>query len=676
MNRISQNAAALALSMGLGFMSPVSADFPNGVASGDTTQTTTVLWARSTSLGELRVKLATEPTFTQLVGSYQVSAVDSQVPVKLKLSALTANTAYYYQFTDAAGVSAMGQFRTAASAGGFHGLHFGVSGDWRGELSPYPVIRNAKDQSLDFFLKLGDTIYADSPSPAVMLAQAQSVAEFRSKHAEVYAARAGLNSWADLQASTSVWALPDDHEVTDDFIGYAEAASDPRFAGAAPGTKINGSALYNHGIQAFLEYNPIQPRVYDNTGLDPRSDGKIKFYRYQTYGDDAALLLLDSRSFRDAGLAGAIKPLSVNTMLGKRQLQDLKTDLLDAEKRGITWKFIALPEPIQNLGSAAAQDRYEGYAGERAELLQFIAGHQINNVVFITADIHGTLINNLAYQAITAKGLSQFPTTAWEISTGAVAYFEPLGPTWLAQANSYNIPGILSPTAFAKLTQAQQEAYVLTLLNLQLRLSGYDSIGLEGAPVAASLLSGSYAATTTYGWTEFQIEANSQTLRVTVWGVDAYSIPTTSAELSHISALNPRIVSQFEVKAKRAIINTALPAVLTSKISASRKVAKIKQKISYAAQISNSSKSVAKNVILNFTLRAGTADVVSMGKTCHRFANTISCRLGNVKKRATHTVTFSPKSVGILTVGIDVMTATSNDVSLGQTSVTTTVAAR
>ena len=35
-------------------------------------------------------------------------------------------------------------------------------------------------------------------------------------------------------------------------------------------------------------------------------------------------------------------------------MQDLKADLLDAQQKGLTWKFIAIPEPIQNLGPAGA----------------------------------------------------------------------------------------------------------------------------------------------------------------------------------------------------------------------------------------------------------------------------------------------------------------------------------
>ena len=41
-----------------------------------------------------------------------------------------------------------------------HGLRFGVAGDWRGELAPYPAISNVAGRNLDFFVEHGDTIYA------------------------------------------------------------------------------------------------------------------------------------------------------------------------------------------------------------------------------------------------------------------------------------------------------------------------------------------------------------------------------------------------------------------------------------------------------------------------------------------------------------------------------------
>ena len=54
--------------------------------------------------------------------------------------------------------------RTAPALCDETGLRFGVSGDWRGELAPYPAIRNIQQRDLDFFVLHGDTIYAENYS--------------------------------------------------------------------------------------------------------------------------------------------------------------------------------------------------------------------------------------------------------------------------------------------------------------------------------------------------------------------------------------------------------------------------------------------------------------------------------------------------------------------------------
>ncbi|MGA7954360.1 MAG: alkaline phosphatase D family protein, partial [Gloeobacterales cyanobacterium] len=353
--------------------------FPNQVASGDTTQSSTVLWTRSATSGSVIFEYATDPDFKGILGSFSQTVTDPLIPVKQEVLGISPGTRYFYRVINADGNKASGQFKTAAEPGTNVGLRFGVAGDWRGELSPYPAIRNAPGHNLDFFVELGDTIYADFASPDVPLAQATTIDEFRAKHNEVYSSRFGLNAWGDLRASTSVLSTLDDHEVTNDFAGGAPVASDPRF-GITTGL-INDTPLYETGVQAFQEYNPIRDEFYGATG-DPRTADEQKLYRANTYGQDAAVFVLDARSFRDQELPAANpadpaqvaaflarsfdidpqigQPTPRRTLLGNQQLTDLKRDLLQADHDAVTWKFVMVPEPIQNLGVTAASDRYEG----------------------------------------------------------------------------------------------------------------------------------------------------------------------------------------------------------------------------------------------------------------------------------------------------------------------------
>jgi phosphodiesterase/alkaline phosphatase D-like protein len=549
---------------------------PNGVAAGELAPTSIMLWTRSTAPGGARFEVSPQRDFSEISAQATATVTNPAVPVKVAVGGLTPATRYHYRVVDAAGGTGFGTFKTPAPADTFAGLRFGVSGDARGELAPYPAIANIPARKLDFFVNLGDTIYGDYPSPAVNLPAAKTLEQFRLKHDEMLGQQLGLPSFADLRSSTPVFAMIDDHEVINDFAGGAPAGSDSRFD--TRGAFLNDSQLYRNGLQAFTEFNPIAPTVY-TTPDSPRTDGKPKLYRSQRFGRDAALFMLDARSFRDEELDGPAdptnplevgaflarsfdvnpltgQPLPRRTMLGRPQLEDLKAGLLGAETAGVEWKFVLVPEPIQNFGVLAASDRFEGYAAERAELLAFINQQKLRNVVFISADIHGTLINNLTYQ----NGLfgPQIPTAAFEVVTGAVAFDAPFGPTVLELAG--NLPagsgtlldqflggiGLPSVDAFnLLLTPAQKNAALESLVNAQVAPLGYSPVGLADAPFISKFQQGGATAVFTYGWTEFEIAPDTLALRITTYGIPPYTQAGMNAD---VLLRAPAVVSQFTVE--------------------------------------------------------------------------------------------------------------------------------
>lgn len=525
---------------------------PNGVAAGDVDQSSAVLWVRSLALGEIVFEYSADPSFVN-AETLAAEVTDPTLPVKIDVGSLIEGTTYFYRVTDAAGASAKGTFRTPA-AEGFHGLRFGVSGDWRGELRPYPSISNVAERDLDFFVALGDTIYADVPSLDFPGPQARSLEDFRVKHAEGYSERHGVNSWAEVRASTAIYATIDDHEVTNDFSGGAPAGSDPRFD--ERGEFLNESELYANALQAFHEYNPIREEVYGDTG-DPRTTGKPKLYRFRRFGRDAAVMMLDARSFRDQGLPELLEAPGPGefqnymaasfddsrTMLGKVQLEELMGDLRFAEQEGITWKFVMVPEPIQNLGPILASDRFEGYAHERTALLSFIDNNDIRNVVFIAADVHGTLVNDLSYQR--RPGDRQIPTSMFEVTTGAVAYAEPFGPTTI----SFAPPA--TQEWYRQLDRDGQNHLVRVLGNAMLSLYGYPRFGLDGSRLDARLLDGTYVAVNTYGWTKFEVNARTQCLTVTTYGITWYAPEGMQSRPDDILRRTPQVVSRFRVSPQR-----------------------------------------------------------------------------------------------------------------------------
>jgi len=120
-----------------------------------------------------------------------------------------------------------------------------------------------------------------------------------------------------------------------------------------------------------------------------------------------------------AGCLAAIND-PTRTLLGPAQKQAFKDALLNSNAK---FKFVFSGEPIQQFW-ALPYDRWEGYAAERNEVLDFIhdpdnnpaTNDGIKNVVFLSTDAHATLVNEVFKDRFTA------PTAiAQEVVTGPVA---------------------------------------------------------------------------------------------------------------------------------------------------------------------------------------------------------------------------------------------------------------
>ncbi|HFD12293.1 MAG TPA: phosphodiesterase [Crenotrichaceae bacterium] len=565
----------------------IRTSLPNGISSGDTTDNSTVLWTRSTIPGEVTFRIWSIGYGPFHRFEYRVMVDDPSIPVKIKVNDLLPGHRYAYTVESPSGEHLRGRFTTAATdCSKNKGLRFGVSGDWRGDLAPYPALNNVFERPLNFFIKLGDTVYADVPSPALEARQAHSLEEFRIKHQEVYSTHLELNTLARLQQHISVFSMIDDHEVVNDFAGGAPASSDSRFDEAV--NFINQSQRYLNGLQAFYEFNAIEPRQYQQIG-DQLTDLRPDLYRYQRYCDLAAIYLLDARSFRNAELPGLLNPFNrtqVNqfiaqsyelesvqpqrSMLGKRQLQRLKDNLLDAQADGVVWKFIVIPEPIQNFGVLLASDRFEGYAVERAELLRYIDENFITNVVFIAADIHGSLINDLVYQRrdelLSAwqngedlLSVPQISTSAFEVTTGAVAYDPSLGnsiiglPTIIPGVRMtleqiLTLAGVNNVSEFNALPMVSRNMAMKNFINLQLQQLNYSLLGLQDNPnINAHLQAGLPNALFSFGWTRFEIDSETAELIITTFGIEPYTSKDLEKNPAEVINRVPDVVSKLIV---------------------------------------------------------------------------------------------------------------------------------
>ena len=384
--------------------------YPDGVASGDVTQTRAILWTRVAGLTtpeQIKVEGWTNSSLSgpkAFSGKFKPSAARDWT-VKIDVTGLQPGTQYWYQFKKDADVSQTGTFETAPAANSSSNVEFTYTADSDahkvGGVNPFnnwETLSAAQGENGDFFVYLGDTIYSDSSNrpggPAITLD------DYRGE----YRLQRTYSNLTNLLASTSTYALMDDHEIQNDYDGQT----------------VN-PARYAAGRQAFLENNPVR-----ETGLphDPSCAGD-PLYRTVKWGSEVEVFITDQRSCRSADVAascgGDLGPtlppavrqsfpfslfLSPNpipgclaaindpnrTMLGPVQKAQLKNDLLNSTA---THKLI-ISELAWQQFYALPYDRWEGYGAERSEMLNFIRNNGIENVAFLTTDNHGTLQNQVS----------------------------------------------------------------------------------------------------------------------------------------------------------------------------------------------------------------------------------------------------------------------------------------
>jgi alkaline phosphatase D len=228
----------------------------------------------------------------------------------------------------------------------------------------------------DFFLLLGDAIYADDTCPSAngnnvpgAETTATSLDGFRARY------RYHLDDppYHTFLTRTPVFAVWDDHEITNDFGG--------------PELERVNPALFRQGRQAYFEYWPLVGAGEDS----------FRLYRSFSWGAHVDVIILDTRSYRDERVEWDTDPESgaPKTLLGAEQLAWLRDTLLASRA---TWKVIATSVPLSypTGGHAltrghdgwANAGRPTGYETELMSILHFIAAHDIRNLVFVTGDTH------------------------------------------------------------------------------------------------------------------------------------------------------------------------------------------------------------------------------------------------------------------------------------------------
>jgi alkaline phosphatase D len=342
-----------------------------GYVAGDVTEDSAVIWVRAEPGGNVALHYGMDPHLRDYVSLHPL-AVDpgADHTARFYLSKLAPGSRWYYRAVVLGKqAGAIAHFTTAPPAEDDRKVVFCFSGDTRETYRPFSVMNAVRAQNPDFFLHLGDTIYADRNGAAT------TVPEFWAK----YRANRADAATQLLHSATSVYATWDDHEVADNYLpGHPLAAT---------------------GQKAFLDYWPIRQDLQE-----PR-----QIYRSFRWGRALELFILDVRQYRDPGRG---------TMLGATQRNWLMQGLAASSA---IFKFVATSVTMDGGG----RDRWDGYPQERAELLKYIKSKKISGVIFLSADLHYAGITRIRNGA-GLKDISAGPLGAPlnRITNGTASRFE------------------------------------------------------------------------------------------------------------------------------------------------------------------------------------------------------------------------------------------------------------
>jgi len=300
------------------------------------------------------------------------------------------------------------------------GQGWGINREWGGYRG-YAALRALRP---DFFLHVGDAIYADNPlSAEVVLPDGRVwrnlVTPAKSKVAETLDEFRGNFAYNFLDESLRAFAreVPisyqwDDHEVRNNWYPGRSLAADPRYTQVSDEGELGARAR-----RAFFEYSPV--------GGAARAEGRI--HRKLSYGPRLDVFIPDVRAFRAPNGRNLQERQGPETaFLGRAQLEGLK-DALAASTA--TWKVIATSMPLGLVipdaklpeGVAAMEGWANGDGGaplgrelELAELLSFLKARGVRNVLFLTADVHYPAVHHYHPERARFRDFDPF----WEFVAG------------------------------------------------------------------------------------------------------------------------------------------------------------------------------------------------------------------------------------------------------------------
>lgn len=422
---------------------------PQGMAVGDVSSSSALIWVRTDGPAMVQIEWATPAQWETVsrMGTTRaaVSRTDrlattneTDYTLSIPIEGLAPATRYrYHVWIERRGstgyeqpkLAATGTFMTLPSPRTSVPVTFVWSADLGGQghcrqgEAGYPMFDVMRQRAPDFFLFLGDTIYADNVCPTPPNEPgahfiATTLDEYRARHRY----QRGAAALRRFLEAVPVYVTWDDHEVRNNFAGPFDERMPV-------------------GRQALREYWPIKIPAEDPHRL----------YRSVRYGADLELFLLDTRQYRSRN---AEPDGPTKTMLGSAQLKWLLEGISHSTA---TWKVIATSVPLSvpkgggetvpgNDGWAGGPDG-TGFEHERQVIVDTILGKRLQNVVFLAGDIHWAQANAYDPDRDGVVDFHEFVAGPLSANPGRVTEAEgSLNPTRLFNESGYHNFGLVRVT--------------------------------------------------------------------------------------------------------------------------------------------------------------------------------------------------------------------------------------
>jgi alkaline phosphatase D len=334
------------------------AQLTHGMAVGDVTAHTAVVWARADRAAHLQLVVGEQPDRLQDSRQSRPEALvaEHDFAGHVVIRGLPPGTRYYYRVL----LRTQGEETHSPVASFVTAPHQNASVDvsfvWGADVGqglanspPFPAFASIEAENPDFFIFAGDTIYGDSTTlagpPATTLEGYW--AKYKENRDDLF--------FQALLRRTSLVVTWDDHEVVNDFRGPYGAAE----------------LLLPLGLQAFHDYSPL-------------SVGPDKIYRSLRWGQEVELFVLDVRQYAD--------PLTMpdgptKSALGLEQRTWLERVVKESNA---TWKVLVTSSPLSILRDPQnnLHDDWANYEYELGSLLYAWQQAGVRNLVWLTADVH------------------------------------------------------------------------------------------------------------------------------------------------------------------------------------------------------------------------------------------------------------------------------------------------